>query len=76
MTTGTINLETLSKCEVQIVSLRGRTPGIEGGKKYKIQDLRFQVSLDGKCITLISLVGLPGITFTWDQLKLILHGNN
>lgn len=39
--------------------------------EYTIKDIYFQVSLPGKCITIIELEGLPGKFFTWKDLQII-----
>ena len=39
--------------------------------EYIIKDIYFQVSLPGKCITIIELEGLEGKFFTWKDLQII-----
>lgn len=39
--------------------------------EYTIKDIYFQVSLPGKCITIIELEGLEGKFFTWKDLQII-----
>lgn len=43
--------------------------------EYKISDIKFRVSVDGKVFTVVELEGLEGRTFLWKDLEIKCLGN-
>lgn len=58
------------------VAVRSTTIGnfntlIDGSGEYKIKDIYFRVSIDGKTITVVELEGLDGSYFTFKDLEIL-----
>ena len=41
----------------------------DGRKEYKVEDISFRISTDGKCITVLKLSDCPGKTFTLKDIE-------
>lgn len=39
--------------------------------KFTIDSIKFRISLDGKCFTVITLKEFPDLIFTWKDIKLL-----
>ena len=67
---GTWDKEDLIGSHVSIASLpvSNFVGGFDNEATYTIKDIYFRISNDGKTITVIELLELPGMFFTWKDL--------
>lgn len=69
---GIWELEDLIGAEVNVGSMPISNMGaIDSTKKYKIEKIEFRISIDGKAITIVKLVGLDNYIFTLKDLIFI-----
>ena len=69
---GLIEYKDLLGASVYIKSLtmgNGRMWNKDGRKEYKVEDISFRISTDGKCITVLKLSDCPGKTFTLKDIE-------